>query len=101
MNSSADYKNHMSCILRKGALWNRESKKINVLHVLLHNSAIVTCTYDPGQHFWDKFPPFPPPPITMLIFHGLWNQDQHSTLSGRKVGVKKAAKEEQVLLIHV
>ena len=71
MNSSADYKNHMSCILRKGALWNRESKKINVLHVLLHNSAIVTCTYDPGQHFWDKFPPFPPPPITMLIFHGL------------------------------
>ena len=48
---------------------------------------------------------FPPPPITMLIFHGLQNQDPFidrwhvSTLSGGKGGAKKAAKEEQTLLI--
>ena len=48
---------------------------------------------------------FPPPPIKMLIFHGLQNQDPFidrwhvSTLSGGKGGAKKAAKEEQTLLI--
>ena len=49
-------------------------------------------------------PAFPPSPITMLIFHGLQNQDPFidpwhvSTLSGGKGGAKKAAKEEQTLL---
>ena len=48
---------------------------------------------------------FPSPPITMLTFHGLQNQDPFidrwhvSTLSGGKGGAKKAAKEEQTLLI--
>ena len=51
-------------------------------------------------------PAFPPPPMTMLIFHGLQNQDlfidrSHvSTLSGGKGGgAKNAAKEEHTLLI--
>ena len=50
-------------------------------------------------------PDFPHPPITMLIFHGLRNQDPFiyhshvSTLSGGKGGAKKAAKEENALPI--
>ena len=50
-------------------------------------------------------PVFPHPPIAMLICHGLRNQDPFidrshvSTLSGRKGGAKKAAKEENALPI--
>ena len=52
-----------------------------------------------------KIRAFPPPPITMLIFHCLQNQDPFidswhvSTLSGGKGGAKKATKEDQTLLI--
>ena len=52
-------------------------------------------------------PAFPPPPITMLIFHGLRKQDLFidlslvSTLSVGKGGAKKAVKEEQALLVII
>ena len=48
---------------------------------------------------------FPPPPITMLIFHGLQNQDPFidrwhvSTLSGGRGRERQAVKEEHTLLI--
>ena len=50
-------------------------------------------------------PAFPPPSITMLIFHGLRIQvpfierSHVSTLSGGKRAVKKATKEEHTLVI--
>ena len=49
---------------------------------------------------------FPPPPITMLIFHSLQNQDAFidrwhvSTLSGRKGGAKKGS-ERRTNVAHI
>ena len=73
-----------------------ESPKIGVIE--FHNWLTTILVKTVGT-----IPAFPPPPITVLIFHGLRNQDPFidrshvSTLSWG--GVKKAAKEEQTLLI--